>query len=149
MNLFTLVFGEKPRPVLTDAPANADWRAVRPKPNQKPVLAHRAEADCTVETANGQLKARGGHDYIAHYGPDDKAVIRGDIFTATYEPLGGGLYRKRSDIVLRYFTLDHACVVETMEGPQHAKPGDWIMQGVQGELWPMPAEKAEAKYDPA
>jgi hypothetical protein len=149
MNLFTLVFGEKPRPILSHPPLNAHWRNVRPKPNSETVRARRAEADCTVETSQGKLHARGGVDYIVEYSPNDRAVVAGEIFDATYEPLGGGLYRKSSDVVLRYFTLDHTCIVATLEGPQRARPGDWIMQGVGGELWPVPREKAEEKYDPA
>lgn len=151
MNLFTLVFGEKPRrqpPHLSEPPANVTWRSIRPKPNQPPVRAHRAEADCVVETAKGELQARGGADYIVRYDPNDIAVVRGDIFEAAYEPLGGGLYRKRGDVVLRYFTLDHACMIDTLEGPQTAEAGDWIVEGTQGELWPVPAERARAKYDP-
>jgi hypothetical protein len=50
--------------------------------------------------------------------------------------------------VLRYFTLDRPVMVETLEGLQRAAPGDWIMQGVAGELWPTPREKALAKYEP-
>ena len=153
MNLFTFVFGEKPRPksppVISEPPAGVNWRSVRSKTDQAPVSARRAEADCFVETEQGQLKARGGADYIITYAPGDSAVISAEIFEATYEPAGDGLYRKRTDVVFRYFTLPYACIVETREGPQRAEPGDWIMQGVQGELWPIPAEKTESKYDPA
>ena len=66
-----------------------------------------------------------------------------------YEPLGGGLYRKRTDVIFRYFTLKRRVLVQTLEGPQVAKPGDWIMQGVKGELWPVSSEKAREKYEPA
>jgi hypothetical protein len=38
--------------------------------------------------------------------------------------------------------------VKTLEGDQQAKPGDWIMQGVAGELWPVPREEALRKYEP-
>ncbi|PZO55400.1 MAG: hypothetical protein DCF16_03050 [Alphaproteobacteria bacterium] len=149
MNLFTLVFGEKPRRVITAPPSNASWKNVRATADHMPVRARRAEADCVMETGKGRLKARGGEDYIISYGPQDHAVIRKDVFEATYEPVGEDLYRKRTDVVFRYFTLPYACTVKTLEGPQQAKPGDWIMQGVEGELWPIPAEKAETKYDPA
>ena len=128
-------------------PANARWRRVRPRPSP-PVRAWRAEADCSVETGQGALKARGGEDYIIDYGGGDRAVVRGDIFERTYARTGDSAYVKRPDIVLRYFTLDRPVMVETLEGPQRAAPGDWIMQGVAGELWPVPREKALAKYEP-
>ena len=93
--------------------------------------AWRAEADHDVDTEHGELHARGGKDYIIDYDNGDHAVVRRDIFERTYEPLGGGLYRKRTDVMLRYFTLDRAASVQTLEGAQRADPGDWIMQGVQ------------------
>jgi hypothetical protein len=40
-------------------------------------------------------------------------------------------------------------MVHTLEGDQKAAAGDWIVQGVTGELWPVPREKALKKYDPA
>lgn len=149
MGFFNFLFGEKPRPVIATPPADVVWRNVRPKPDQPAVRARRAESDCLVETGQGKLKARGGDDYIISYSPDDHAVISKEVFEATYEPAGDGLYRKRTDVVFRYFTLPYACIVETMEGRQSAERGDWIMQGVVGELWPIPVAKAEAKYDPA
>ena len=135
--------------VLEEAPPGAVWRDIRPKPNQPPVRARRAEADCTVSTSQGDMRARGGLDYIVTYDLDDHSVVRAEIFERTYEPLGGGLYRKRSDIKLRYFTLDRPVLVHTLEGDQKAAAGDWIVQGVTGELWPVPREKALRKYDPA
>jgi hypothetical protein len=150
MNLVSLIFGERrgSDAFVTEAPDDAECRYVRPKPNQSAVRARRAEADCSVTTAQGVLKARGGRDYIVTYDLDDHAVVDGEIFGATYESLGSGLFRKRSDITLRYFTLDHPVTVKTKEGPQRAAAGDWIMEGVIGELWPVPLEKALKKYDP-
>lgn len=95
------------------------------------------------------LKARGGKDYIIDYGGGDRAVVRGDVFELTYARNSDGGYVKRPDIVLRYFTLNRPVMVETLEGPQRAAAGDWIMQGVAGELWPVPVKKALAKYEPA
>ena len=100
-----------------------------------------------MKTAQGKLQARGG-DYIVTYEAGDQAVVRADIFEKTYEPDGVGIYKKRSDIVLRYFKLKRPALVHTLEGEQRAEPGDWIMQGVAGELWPVPEEKTLQKYDP-
>lgn len=75
--------------------------------------------------------------------------MRGDIFERTYARVGEGWYTKRSDVVLRYFTLERPVTVETLEGLQRAAAGDWIVEGVAGELWPAPRKKALAKYEPA
>jgi hypothetical protein len=151
MNLVDILFGGRSERLdeVFEPPLGVDLHPIRPKPNQPSVRARLAEADCALSTEQGKLTARGGLDYIVTYDLDDHAVVSAEIFERTYEPLGGGLYRKRSDIILRYFTLDHPVLVHTLEGDQKAAAGDWIVQGVTGELWPVPREKALKKYDPA
>lgn len=147
-DLVEFIFGStKKSDVLDEAPAGVTWRHVHPKPSP-PVRAWLAEADTGVETGQGRLRARGGKDYIIDYGGGDRAVIRADIFERTYQRVGAGEYAKRTDIVLRYFTLKRRVVVQTLEGRQRAEPGDWIMQGLAGELWPVPRAKALSKYEP-
>jgi len=151
MNLVQIFLGGRAARLdhIIEPPLGIDLHPIRPKPNQPAVRARLAEADCSVSTDQGQLTARGGLDYIVTYDLDDHAVIGAEIFERTYEALGGGLYRKRSDVILRYFTLDHPVLVHTLEGDQKAAAGDWIVQGVTGELWPVPRDKALRKYDPA
>lgn len=149
MNVIGFIFGERPRPALiTEPPEGVVLHPIRPKAVQIPVRAWRAEADRDVETKEGVLYARGGEDFIIDHGEGSCAVVQPDIFERTYEPLGGGLYRKRTDVTLRYFTLDHAATIQTLEGAHHANKGDWIVQGVNGELWPVPPETAREKYEP-
>jgi hypothetical protein len=42
-------------------------------------------------------------------------------------------------------TLD----IPTLEGVMTAQPGDWIVKGVQGELYPVKPDIFEATYEPA
>ncbi len=151
MNLFTLIFGERhPRIIVIEAPPrHVHWRRVRPRADQLPVRAWPAEADHRIHSGRGTLMARGGKDFIVETASGDHSVVRSDIFERTYEALGGGLYRKREDVELRYFTLDRPAIVKTLEGEQEAEAGDWIMQGVAGELWPAPRAEAERKYEHA
>ncbi|HRP11124.1 MAG TPA: hypothetical protein PLK37_08830 [Terricaulis sp.] len=135
--------------VIDSPPENVDWRPVRPRANQTPVRARRAEADCIVETRGGQLRARGGRDFIVTYDHGGQAVVRGDIFERSYEPLGDGRFRKRTDVIFHAFELDRPAIVHTLEGPQSAEPGDWVVEGVAGELWPVPRAEAVKKYDDA
>ncbi|EGP0013622.1 TPA: PGDYG domain-containing protein [Enterococcus faecium] len=37
-------------------------------------------------------------------------------------------------------------VVQTIEGPLTAQPGDWIITGVEGEKWPVKKEIFEKTY---
>ncbi|MEO1503167.1 MAG: hypothetical protein AAFU68_02965 [Pseudomonadota bacterium] len=39
-------------------------------------------------------------------------------------------------------------VVETLEGDMAAQPGDWIIRGVKGELYPCKPDIFEATYEP-
>lgn len=152
MNLFTLIFGARPARgilVIGAVPKNVRWRHVHARGPQPAVRAWRVEADHQIQTPRGSLRARGGEDFIIETADGDHRVVRSDIFERTYEALGGGLYRKRDDVDLRYFTLDRPALVKTLEGEQEAQPGDWIMQGVAGELWPVPRAEAERKYEHA
>ncbi|MGQ0531801.1 MAG: hypothetical protein ACT4OF_03805 [Caulobacteraceae bacterium] len=153
MNVMRALFGAAPAlpsrsDPITAPPRGAQLRKVKAKasPAKRAWL---AEEDCVVQTEHGALRARAGKDFILAHGPGDHSVVRRDIFEAMYQPLGGGLYRKRTDVILRYFILKRRVVVQTLEGPQAAKPGDWLMQGIKGELWPVSPEKAREKYERA
>lgn len=40
-------------------------------------------------------------------------------------------------------------LIATLEGVHHARPGDWIIRGVQGEFYPCKPDIFEATYEPA
>lgn len=40
-------------------------------------------------------------------------------------------------------------VIPTLEGEMEASPGDWIIRGVQGELYPCKPDIFAATYEPA
>lgn len=151
MSLFTFVFGRIPTASLQTIdrpPPGVRWRSVRPKPSAG-VRAELANSSGKIEKDIGTLRYEADKHYIIEYGPDDRAPVRREIFERTYQRRDDGLYEKRTDIVLRYFTLPHPVMVETLEGDELAHPGDWIMEGVVGELYPIAARDAEAKYAPA
>ncbi len=43
---------------------------------------------------------------------------------------------------------DGQIVIHTLEGMHLASPGDWIIQGVKGELYPCKPDIFEATYEP-
>jgi hypothetical protein len=154
LNIMSELFGRSRRqgeePPHIDAPPEAvKWRFVRPKADAHPVRAHLADADGELPSASGALAYKAGEHYIVEYGPDDRAPVRRAIFERTYRQRADGLYEKRTDVVLRYFTLPHAAIVETLEGDKRAAARDWIMVGVVGEMWPVAANEARRKYEPA
>ena len=44
---------------------------------------------------------------------------------------------------------DAEWIIETLEGTMFAKPGDWIVRGIQGEFYPVKAVIFDATYEPA
>jgi len=42
----------------------------------------------------------------------------------------------------------HHIAIRTLEGTMNANPGDWIIQGVQGEFYPCKPDIFEATYEP-
>lgn len=44
---------------------------------------------------------------------------------------------------------DGSLVIRTLEGDMHANPGDWIIRGVAGELYPCRQDIFEQTYEPA
>lgn len=40
------------------------------------------------------------------------------------------------------------CDIKTLEGVMHASLGDWIIQGVKGELYPCKPDIFDATYEP-
>lgn len=47
------------------------------------------------------------------------------------------------------FARDEQTVIKTLEGEHIASDGDWIIQGVKGELYPCKPDIFEATYEPA
>ncbi len=49
----------------------------------------------------------------------------------------------------RFNQATGAVVISTLEGEMTAQPGDWIVKGIKGELYPVKPDIFEALYDPA
>ena len=41
----------------------------------------------------------------------------------------------------------HFIKIETLEGTMEARPGDWVIRGVQGEFYPCKPDIFDATYD--
>lgn len=56
-------------------------------------------------------------------------------------------FRKKPIIVEAYQT-DKEIIIETLEGPLIASPGDWIIIGIKGEKYPCKPDIFEKIYEP-
>lgn len=52
------------------------------------------------------------------------------------------------DVSVQYYDLPPTLRIYTLEGVMTAKPGDWIIKGVQGELYPCKPDVFEKTYEP-
>jgi hypothetical protein len=89
-----------------------------------------------------------------HAQPGDWAVVddRGDersvaaeVFESTHQMIGPGRYRRSGTVLARRATRRE--VIQTLEGDVVANKGHWIIQGPQGEKWPVPDEQFRDSYE--
>ena len=135
-----------PSTIITKAPPGVTWTQVTARGDGRTVSAKLSTRYGRLRTKRGVASYAPGRHYIVNYGHGDRAVARRDIFERVYQAVGDGKYEKRSEITYRYFTLPHDVTVNTAEGPEAAKAGDWIMEGVEGELYPIAPERAREIY---
>jgi hypothetical protein len=155
MDLLELVIGRRPSRagvaarVIKTAPVGAEWVSVRPRTGGPPVRARMADRSGVLNTARGPQHYRARRHYIVEYGQGDRSVVRRDLFDRIYVAIGEGLYEKRPDLAYRYFVLQDDATIMTPEGPEAAHAGDWIMEGLDGELYPMRPERGRDLYEAA
>lgn len=56
-------------------------------------------------------------------------------------------FRKKPVIVEAYQTKKEM-IVQTLEGPLRASPGDWIITGIKGEQYPCKPDVFSKTYEP-
>ena len=52
-----------------------------------------------------------------------------------------------ADVIYGPTEITDSAFIETLEGRMEAKPGDWIIRGVKGELYPCKPDIFEATYE--
>jgi len=56
-------------------------------------------------------------------------------------------YRKKA-LVIEAYQTNKEMIVETLEGPLRAAPGDWIITGIRGEQYPCKPDVFKKTYEP-
>lgn len=56
-------------------------------------------------------------------------------------------FRKRP-IVIEAYQTDRELIIQTLEGPLRADPGDWIITGIKGEEYPCKPDVFVRTYEP-
>ena len=55
---------------------------------------------------------------------------------------------RKKPIVIEAHKTDHELIIQTLEGPLRAAPGDWIITGIRGEQYPCKPDVFEKTYEP-
>jgi len=73
-------------------------------------------------------------------------TVRDLAFRGSHAPLGGDSWRRTG--MFRAWQVSEAVVLRTMEGREVAQPGDWVVEGILGERWPVSDEQFRRTYRP-
>lgn len=84
-------------------------------------------------------------DWLATDGVMERTVAAA-IFESSYCSLPDGRFAK--DATARALRVGQPVEVSTIEGLSTARPGDWVLQGVDGELWPVSDAHFRRHYEP-
>ena len=73
----------------------------------------------------------------------DHPLVRGTSYGEISDELGTSGCSKREP----YWPWDKMGMIDTLEGKHAVTPGDWIITGVQGEVYPCRPDIFEATYE--
>lgn len=108
------------------------------------VTATLSDADWTWRTPSGeQLRGRAGDWRVS--GADGIVwSVTPTIFAETYAPAEGNRWRRTGEASARPAVEGE--VIESLEGPETAHLGEWVIRGAAGELWVTSAEHFAQSY---
>jgi hypothetical protein len=107
------------------------------------VTAEQHDTAWTWTSDSGHVMQAAAGDWAVH--EDEKTwSVRDDIFRDTYEPAGGGRFRRKGVVQAR--PAEAGETIDTLEGPTQAAQGDWVVRGVDGEQWPVPGDEFTRRY---
>jgi len=69
-------------------------------------------------------------------------------FSSVVADLPGVVRARKRVLEVQVEFADSAMVVQTLEGPVTAGPGDAIITGIRGERWPVSSKRFALKYEP-
>lgn len=109
------------------------------------VRATRLASPRVWRTARGSALSAAAGDWLVTDGAEEWTVAP-DIFRRTYRRLADGRFVKQEPV--RAARLDRSAEVPTLEGVARAEAGDWVLCGVDGELWTVTDTFFRAHYEP-
>ena len=103
------------------------------------------ESDWRWQTRSGEwLQARAG-DYQVRNGSGEAWSVDREIFTRSYEHVAGDRWRRTGEVFAQP-ALPGELVI-SLEGPDTAGEGDWLIRGAAGEQWLTSADHFAENYE--
>ena len=110
------------------------------------VRAVRLTAPRVWRTGRGSELSAAAGDWLVSDGAEEWTVAA-EVFARSYRALPDGRYVKDADVWA--VRADRAGEVSTLEGPVRNEAGDWVLRGVDGELWTVTDAYFRSHYEPA
>ena len=103
------------------------------------------ESDWRWQTRSGEwLQARAG-DYQIRNGSGETWSVDREIFTRSYEHVAGDRWRRTGEVFAQPAVPGE--LVVSLEGPDTAGEGDWVIKGAAGEQWLTSADHFAKNYE--
>jgi RyR domain len=97
-----------------------------------------------ISHTGDEMRAEAGDWEVSNDGSAPWSVQK-DRFVETYEHLEGDRWRRTGTALARRALEGE--IIETLEGPEQAKGGDWVVKSDRGEQWPVPAADFPKNYE--
>ena len=134
-----------PEPVAAESAICDDcfgWRRYR---RRGEVAAEKRSHAWTWTAATGDVMQASAGDWAVFDDAGHERSVAASVFESTHERVGPGRYRRSGTVAARRAMSEQ--VVTTLEGDIVAHLGDWIIEGPQGERWPIPDEQFRLSYE--
>ncbi len=122
-------------------PGGSGWRQYR---RRGQVTAERLDHPWTWRTDSGEIMHAAPGDWSVIDDAGQQRSVAAEVFEATHRQVGPRRYERCGTVLAR--RVNRRELVHTLEGDVTAAPGDWILQGAQGEQWPVRDAQFRAGY---
>lgn len=109
------------------------------------VTAEKRDHSWTWRTDAGEVMIAQPGDWAVMDDAGSERSVAAGVFESTHEKMAEDRYRRSGTVLARRTTGQET--VSTLEGDVVANAGDWVVQGAQGEQWPVPDPQFRASYE--
>ena len=132
----------QPADEMRTASSESGWRSYR---RVGEVGAEQRSSPWQWRTQRGEVMQAEAGDWAVTDAKGHVRSVAAAIFESTHENIAPGRFRRTGIVLARKVIAPEP--VATLEGDVMAQPGDWVVKGRRGELWPVPDERFLTTYE--